>query len=169
MNLIFSNLVLLYPDFYVAGYQYRLNHFKRFYFEVKVAYFFIAPCERIFSSHLFYVVISAGTLATVRFIFFKLTLFLIIVIFFIYLCYVIFCYVHQAPVKTIYYQYLFIIRIYKSNRVRGRKVKSTILCHLKSWWNRNVLPPSVLRTTNVLLKSDSKVPQIYSNIVQLPY
>lgn len=75
MNLIFSKLVLLYPDFYVAGYQYRLNHFKRFYFEVKVAYFFIAPCERIFSSHLFYVVISAGTLATVRFIFFKLPFF----------------------------------------------------------------------------------------------
>lgn len=53
---------------------------------------------------------------------------------------------------------LFIINTYKSNRVRSRKVKSTILCHFKSQWNRNVLPPSVLLTTDVPLKSDLNIP-----------
>lgn len=44
-----------------------------------------------------------------------------------------FCYFHQDPLTPIhqYFWLLFTINNYKSNRVRGKKVKSTILCHLK--------------------------------------
>lgn len=53
-DFIYLNLVLLFAWFYVAGYQYRLNHFKISYFEVTVAYFFNTPREHIFSSPLFF-------------------------------------------------------------------------------------------------------------------
>lgn len=42
---------------------------KYFYFEVKLAYFLLHPVNTYFHHTLFYVVISAGTLATVRLIY----------------------------------------------------------------------------------------------------
>lgn len=63
------------------------------------------------------------------------------------------------------FRLLFINNNYKSNRVKSRKVKSTILCHFKNWWERIVLPPSVLLTTDVLLKSDLNILQYCTTAV----
>lgn len=70
------------------------------------------------------------------------------------------CYIHQKPPLS---SRLFIINIdiiYHQKFLKAIeqevKSKSTILCHFKSWWKWNVLPPRVDCITHVLLESDSK-------------